>query len=198
MRSAARGIWECAAPLGPRYWSISMSTDLDVLAHSLGRIRDYSAGLSQDERRTIQRTIDVLPSVDKALDASFPTLTTIDALLTLLLDPAKYKRALADLTSMVREAKASREQAQQAAADLKREQATLAPELASAKAAHERSLADAQEAFDKRVADYQKQLAVRSDALRVLEERVKADAAAVEQTKADLERRLRAVREAAA
>jgi hypothetical protein len=175
-----------------------MSTDLDVLAHSLGRIRDYSSGLTQPERKTIQSAIDVLPSVDKALDASFPTLTTIDALLTLLLDPAKYKRALADLTSMVREAKASREQAQQAAADLKREQATIAPELASARAAHERSLADKTADFDKRVSEYQKSLSVRQAALDSREQILAASEATAGKLRAELQEKLDRIRSVAA
>jgi hypothetical protein len=175
-----------------------MSTDLDLLAHALGRIRDYGTGLTQPERKTIQSAIDVLPSADKALDASLPVLATLDALLTILADVPRYKKMLADLTAMVRQAKEDREAAAKAAADLEHKQATIAPELAAAKAGHERSLAGAQEAFDKRVADYQKQLAVRSDALRVLEERTRADAAENARLKEELQKKLDAIRTMAA
>ena len=175
-----------------------MSTDLDVLAHSLSRIRDYRSGLTQPERKTIQSAIDVLPSTDKALDSSLPTLATLDSLLTILADVPRYKKMLADLTGMVRQAKEDREAAAQAAADLEHKQTTLGPSLASARSAHERSLADAQEAFDKRVADYQKQLAVRSDALRVLEERTRDDAAENARLKGELQKKLDAIRTMAA
>jgi hypothetical protein len=177
---------------------VDMSTDLDVLAHSLGRIRDYSTGLTQPERKTIQSAIDVLPSADKALDGSLPVLATVDSLLTLLSDPAKYKRALADLTGMVRQAKEDREAAAKAAADLEHKQAVLGPGLAAAKSAHERSLADAQETFDKRVADFQRQLSVRQEAVAVLERRAQEDADVAAKLKADLERRLEIMRGAAA
>jgi len=175
-----------------------MSTDLDLLAHSLGRIRDYGSGLTQPERKTIQNAIDTLPSADKALDRILPVLATLDALLACLADAPRYKKMLTDLTGLVRDAKQAREQAQQAAADLEHKQATLGPGLAAAKAAHERSLADAQEAFDKRVADFQKQLSVRQEAVAVLERRAQEDADVAANLKADLERRLEIMRGAAA
>jgi hypothetical protein len=175
-----------------------MSTDLDALAHSLGRIRDYGTGLTQPERKTIQSAIDVLPSADKALHQTLPVLATLDALLTILADVPRYKKMLADLTAMVRQAKEDREAAARAAADLEHKQATIAPELAAAKAGHERSLADAQEAFDKRVADFQKQLSVRQEAVALLERRAQEDADVAAKLKADLERRLEIMRGAAA
>jgi hypothetical protein len=175
-----------------------MSTDLDLLAHSLGRIRDYGSGLTQPERKTIQSAIDVLPSADKALDSSLPTLATLDALLTILGDVPRYQKMLADLTGMVRQAKEAREAAQKAAADLEHAQSTLGPSLASAKAAHERTLEERTAQFDARVADYQKQLAVRSDALRVLEERTRADAAENARLKEELQKKLDAIRTMAA
>jgi chromosome segregation ATPase len=175
-----------------------MSTDLDLLAHSLGRIRDYGSGLTQPERKTIQSAIDTLPSADKALDRILPVLATLDALLACLADAPRYKKMLADLTAMIRDARQAREQAQQAAADLEHKQATLGPGLAAAKSAHERSLADAQEAFDKRVADFQKQLSVRQEAVAALEQKARADAEAAAKLKADFERRLEVMRSAAA
>jgi hypothetical protein len=105
---------------------------------------------------------------------------------------------LADLTAMVRDAKQARDLAQKAAADLEHKQSTIGPDLAAAKAGHERSLADAQEAFDKRVADFQKQLSVRQEAVAVLERRANEDAEAAAKLKADLERRLEIMRGAAA
>jgi hypothetical protein len=174
------------------------NTDLDLLAHALGRIRDYGTGLTQPERKTIQSAIDVLPSADKALDASLPVLATLDSLLTILADVPRYKKMLGELTAMIRDAKQARDEAKQAAADLEHKQTTLGPGLASAKAAHERSLADAQDTFDRRVADYQKQLAIRSDALRVLEERTRADAAENARLKEELQKKLDAIRTMAA
>jgi hypothetical protein len=172
--------------------------DLDVLAHSLGRIRDYGSGLTKPERAVLQAAIDVLPSADKALDASLPVLATLDALLTILADVPRYKKMLADLTAMVRDAKQARDLAQKAAADLEHKQSTIGPDLAAAKAGHERSLADAQEAFDKRVADFQKQLSVRQEAVAVLERRAKEDAAAAEKLRSELQTKLDAVARAAA
>src|SRR5580704_15319440 len=102
-----------------------MSTDLDLLAHSLGRIRDYSSGLTQPERKTIQSAIDVLPSADKALDRTLPVLATLDSLLTVLVDVPRYQKMLGDLTALVRQAKEAREAAASAARDLEHKQATL-------------------------------------------------------------------------
>jgi chromosome segregation ATPase len=127
-----------------------------------------------------------------------PVLATLDSLLTILADVPRFKKMLSDLTAMIRQAKEDREAAAKAAADLEHAQSTLGPSLASAKAAHERSLADAQDAFDRRVADYQKQLAVRSDALRVLEERTRADAAENARLKEELQKKVDAIRTMAA
>jgi chromosome segregation ATPase len=175
-----------------------MSTDLDLLAHSLGRIRDYSSGLTQPERKTIQSAIDVLPSADKALDASLPVLATLDSLLAILADVPRYKKMLGELTAMIRDAKQARDEAKQAAADLAHAQSTLGPSLASARAAHERTLEERTAQFDAHVADYQKQLAIRSDALRVLEERTRADAAENTRLKEELQKKLDAIRTMAA
>jgi hypothetical protein len=170
------------------------NTDLDLLAHSLGRIRDYGTGLTQPERKTIQSAIDVLPSADKALDRTLPVLATLDSLLTVLVDVPRYQKMLGDLTALVRQAKEAREAAASAARDLEHKQATLGPGLASAKAAHAREIEDRTAQFDAHVSEYQKQLAVRSDSLRVLEERVRADAAENARLKEELQKKLDALR----
>jgi hypothetical protein len=105
---------------------------------------------------------------------------------------------LSDLTAMIRQAKEDREAAAKAAADLEHAQSTLGPSLASAKAAHERTLEERTAQFDAHVADYQKQLSVRSDALRVLEERTRADAAENARLKEELQKKLDAIRTMAA
>jgi hypothetical protein len=170
----------------------------DELVYALGRLRDYGNALSQAERKVLERAIDALHTPDKALDGTLPTLATLDSLLTILADVPRYKKMLGELTALVRDAKQARDEAKQAAADLEHKHATIGPELASAKAGHERKLADAQEAFDVRVREFQKSLAVRSDAIGVLEEKAKADAAAAEKLRVELETKLAAIRSAAA
>jgi chromosome segregation ATPase len=171
----------------------------DQLVERLERLRSYNSGpLNHDDRAVLQAAVAAIRTSDTALAEAMPHLSTLSDLLKVVIDPKKCEAAVARLTELANEASATRKAAAEAAADLEHKQATLGPSLASAKAAHERSLADAQEAFDKRVADYQKQLAVRSDALRVLEERVRADAAENARLKEELQKKLDAIRTMAA
>jgi hypothetical protein len=171
----------------------------DQLVEKLQRLRAYNSGpLNHDDREVLQAAVAAIRTSDDVLAEALPNLSTLSDLLTILVQPKKYADALAKITEQVTAAKDERAALAKAAADLEHKQATLGPSLASAKAAHERSLADAQEAFDKRVADYQKQLAVRSDALRVLEDRTRADAAENARLKEELQKKLDAIRTMAA
>jgi chromosome segregation ATPase len=171
----------------------------DQLVEKLQRMRAYNSGpLTHDDREVLQAAVDAVRTSDDVLAEALPNLGTLADLLTVLVNPKKYQDALAKITEQV---KAATEQRKAAAAEreaLESSHTTLKPKLDAEKSAHERSLADAQDAFDKRVADYQKQLAVRSDALRVLEERVRADAAEAARLKEEFQTKLAAIRSAAA
>jgi RNA polymerase-interacting CarD/CdnL/TRCF family regulator len=168
------------------------------VVHNLGRLRDYNSSLSQADRQLLQSAIEVIRTEDNDLTDLAVQIERADALLTMLASPAKYKAQLNDLNSLLKSAREERAAVVAERTALESAHATIGPELRSAKAAHERRLADAQEAFDKRVADYQKQLAVRSDALRVLEERTRADTAENARLKEELQKKLDAIRTMAA
>jgi hypothetical protein len=170
----------------------------DELVHELGRVRDYGSGLNQSQRHTIQKAIDAVRTPDTVFAEALPSLSTLADLLQILVNPKKYEAALAKITEQVKAAKDERAAAVSAHEALRDAQTSLKPKLDAERAAHERSLAEAQDAFDKRVAEYQKQLAVRSDALRVLEERVRADAAENARLKEELQKKLDAIRTMAA
>ena len=170
----------------------------DELVYALGRLRDYGNSLSQAERKTLQNAIDAIHTPDKALDASLPTLATLDSLLTVLADVPRYKKMLADLTGMVRQAKEDREAAAKAAADLEHKQATIGPSLASAAAAHARELADKTADFDKRVSQYQKSLSDRQALLDSREQLLAANEAKVEKLRIEFQDKLDRIRTMAA
>jgi RNA polymerase-interacting CarD/CdnL/TRCF family regulator len=168
------------------------------VVHNLGRLRDYNSSLSQADRQLLQSAIEVIRTEDNNLTDLAVQIERADALLTMLASPAKYKAQLNDLNSLLKSAREERAAVVAERTALESAHATIGPELRSAKAAHERRLADAQEAFDKRVADFQKQLAVRQEAVAVLERRAQEDADVAAKLKADLERRLEIMRGAAA
>jgi RNA polymerase-interacting CarD/CdnL/TRCF family regulator len=168
------------------------------VVHNLGRLRDYNSSLSQTDRQLLQSAIKLIRTEDHDLTDLAAQIERADALLTMLASPAKYKAQLNDLNSLLKSAREERAAVVAERTALESAHATIGPELRSAKAAHERRLADAQEAFDKRVADFQKQLAVRQEAVAVLERRAQEDVDVAAKLKADLERRLEIMRGAAA
>jgi chromosome segregation ATPase len=142
--------------------------------------------------------IEALPTADRALDAALPTITTVDCLLTILSDPKRYQRQLADLKALVTEAQSERAEARHAISDLEAKAVAIEPALRSARAKADEEIAAAQSVFDKRVIDYQRSLSVREAAVADAEQKVKADSEVVEKLKAEMQRRLDAIRFAAA
>jgi hypothetical protein len=170
----------------------------DQLVEKLQRVVSYSRTIGPEEHEVLKSAIAAIRTSDDVLAEALPNLSTLSDLLTILVQPKKYADALAKITEQVKAAKDERAAAVAEREALESSHVSLEPKLKAAQVAHDRLLATERQAFEKQVEATQHSLAIRTAAVAALEERVKADAAAVEQTKADLERRLRAVREAAA
>jgi predicted nucleic acid-binding Zn-ribbon protein len=169
----------------------------DAAVAGLKRHADY-ANISEDDRALLRAAADLIRTPTDALDEALPTITTADALLTILANPKQYQKALADLKVLVTAAKDERAQAQHAAADLETKRAAIEPELKRAreKAAHQLDVERA--AFEKLCSDRQREFVSRESTIIDRERETKAAAAMVVEMKKDLERRLTALREAAA
>jgi cell division protein FtsL len=175
-----------------------MTSLSDALVHDLQRVRSYSTTIGEPERKVLTDAIAAISTSDHALTAALPTITTVDSLLTILSDPKRYQRQLTDLAALVKEAKAERAEAQHAVADLEAKANAIGPVLQSARAKADEEIVAAQSAFDLRVIDYQRSLSVREAAVADAEQKVKADSEAAEKLKAEMQRRLDAIRFAAA
>lgn len=169
----------------------------DQLVNSLERLIAYSQ-VNNAERDVLRSAISAIKTPSDLLNEALPNLSTLDALLTCLVNPDKFKHALAQLGMLVKEANAARRVAAQTAAELDAKAAEIEPKLAAAKEEHAAKLAEAQAAFDRRVADFQRQLSMRQAEIADLEKAAKADADAAAELRADLAARLERVRSAAA
>jgi chromosome segregation ATPase len=173
-------------------------TNNDELVSKLQRILSYSRAVGEPEQEVLKSAIAAIRTPDHDLSDMAGPITTASALLEMLTSPAKYKAQLNDLNNLLKSAREERAAVAAERAALASEHAELEPKLKIAMAAHERLIADRTADFDKRVSDFQKSLSVRSDAIRVLEEKAKADAAEAARLKEELQKKLDAIRTMAA
>jgi hypothetical protein len=137
----------------------------DQIVEAVQRIINYSTGLGVDEHRILGAAIKAIRTSNTVLDEALPNLSTLADLLTVLVDPGKYKAALAQLTEQVKSVKELRETTVAAAADFDAKYRKYGPEIAAAKAAHERALAGEREIFEKKVQEVQRGLTAREAAI---------------------------------
>jgi hypothetical protein len=171
----------------------------DQLVEKLQRMRAYSSGpLTHDDREVLQAAVAAIRTPDTALAEAMPHLSTLSDLLKVVIDPKKCEAAVARLTELANEASATRKAAAEAAAHLENRRLTVEPRLKAEEDVHARKLANERSIWEKQVEATQQSLSVRTAAAAALEQQARAELAAAEKLRAELETKLAAIRSAAA
>jgi hypothetical protein len=170
----------------------------DELVHKLERVLNYSRTIGVEEQAVLKSAIAAIHTPDHDLANMVEPVSTVLALLEMLTSPAKFKAQLNDLNNLLKSAREERTGAAQERAALVEERIRLDPEIKSAREAHARRMADAEEAFNQKCAQFQATIASREAAVSALEKLAAADRAAAATAKADADRRLQLIKNAAA
>ena len=170
----------------------------DDLVHSLQRLRDYGRELGQVDREVLNLAAEAIRTPDHTLTEALPNLSTLDALLTVLIDPSKYKAALAKLTEQVKAAKDQRASLAKEAADFDAKRERFEPELKAAREQFDHQIGLERVTWERQVSDTQRSFSSRERMIAEREKETKEAAALVAELKADLDRRITAIRTAAA